>query len=129
MKTSSRCSVRKSQRCYFVYILSSLSGILYVGLTDDLRVRIIEHQNGTFDGFTKKYNINRLMYYESYTDPLVAEKREKQVKKNSAVKRRLRYFAKAIRSGKILPQRFFQSIGIPRYARDFRGKLGDKAVS
>ena len=68
--------IRKSQRCYFVYIVSSLSGTLYVGLTDDLRKRIIEHQNGSFDGFTK-YKVNRLMYYESYTDPLAGEETRK----------------------------------------------------
>jgi putative endonuclease len=53
--------LRRFQRCYFVYILSSLSGALYVGLTDDLRKRILQHKAGLFDGFTKKYKIDRLI--------------------------------------------------------------------
>jgi putative endonuclease len=44
---------------FFVYILASLSGTLYVGLTDDLRRRVEEHKLGLADGFTKKYNVNR----------------------------------------------------------------------
>jgi putative endonuclease len=120
--------IRKSQRCYFVYIVSSLSGTLYVGLTDDLRKRIIEHQNGSFDGFTKKYKINRLMYYEFYTDPLAGEKREKQVKKFRREKK-VALFRESNPEWKDLASEIFQSIGTPRYARDFRAKLGGEAVS
>lgn len=54
---------------------------MYVGLTDDLRHRMIQHKSGTFDGFTKKYQIHRLIYYEIFYDPIAAAKREKQVKK------------------------------------------------
>jgi putative endonuclease len=66
---------------FFVYILASLSGTLYVGLTDDLRRRVEEHKLGLADGFTKKYNVNRLMYYEAFHDPKIAENRELQFKK------------------------------------------------
>ncbi|MGH9556607.1 MAG: GIY-YIG nuclease family protein [Terriglobales bacterium] len=66
---------------YYVYILSSLSGTLYVGLTDNLRQRILEHKLGTYDGFTKRYAVNRLMYFETYRDNSAAEAREKQIKK------------------------------------------------
>jgi putative endonuclease len=66
---------------FFVYILASLSGTLYVGLTDDLRRRVEEHKLGLVDGFTKKYNVNRLMYYETFQDPQIAETREQQIKK------------------------------------------------
>ena len=66
---------------FFVYILSSLSGTLYVGLTDDLRRRVEEHKLGLVDSFTKKYNVNRLMYYETFHDAKIAEKRELQMKK------------------------------------------------
>jgi predicted GIY-YIG superfamily endonuclease len=48
MKGKPHSLTRKFQRCYFVYILSSLSGTLYVGLTDELRARMIQHKNGTF---------------------------------------------------------------------------------
>jgi len=66
---------------FFVYILSSLSGTLYVGLTDDLGRRVEEHKLGLVDSFTKKYNVNRLMYYEIVHDAKIAENRELQMKK------------------------------------------------
>jgi putative endonuclease len=65
---------------FFVYILASLSGTLYVGLTDDLRRRVEEHKLGLVDSFTKKYNVNRLMYYETFHDSKIAENRERQIK-------------------------------------------------
>jgi len=65
---------------FFVYILSSLSGTLYVGLTDNLVHRIRQHKDGTYDGFTKKYKVNRLMYYEVFNDDKAARAREIQVK-------------------------------------------------
>ena len=68
------------QKCWFVYILSSLSGTLYVGLSDHLPHRMVEHKHGFKDGFTKKYKINRLMYYESFSDRSRAAAREKQIK-------------------------------------------------
>ena len=66
---------------FFVYILASLSGTLYVGLTDDLRRRVEEHKLGLVDSFTKKYHVNRLMYYETFHDSKIAENRELQIKK------------------------------------------------
>ncbi|MGH9633381.1 MAG: GIY-YIG nuclease family protein [Candidatus Angelobacter sp.] len=66
---------------FFVYILASLSGTRYVGLSDDLRRRVEEHKLGLADGFTKKYNVNRLMYREAFHDPKIAENRELQIKK------------------------------------------------
>jgi putative endonuclease len=66
---------------YYVYLLSSLSGTLYVGLADNLRQRILEHKLGTYDGFTKRYGVNRLMYFETFRDSRAAELREKQIKK------------------------------------------------
>jgi putative endonuclease len=66
---------------FFVYILASLSGTLYVGLTDALWRRVEEHKLGLVDSFTKKYNVNRLMYYETFHDSKIAENRERQIKK------------------------------------------------
>lgn len=66
---------------FYVYILASLSGTLYVGLTDDLHRRMEEHKMGLADSFTKKYNVNRLMYFETFRDPEIAAKREIQLKK------------------------------------------------
>jgi len=88
------------QKCWFVYILSSLSGTLYVGLSDRLPHRMVEHKHEWLDGFTKKHKINRLMYYESYADRKKAAAREKQIKgyrreKKIALSRR------AIHSGRI----------------------------
>ena len=72
---------------FFVYILSSLSGTLYVGLTDDLPLQVMQHKNGAYDGFTRKYEVNRLMYYEGFTDSNAAAAREKQIKKYSRTKK------------------------------------------
>ena len=67
---------------YYVYILASQrNGTLYIGITSDLIKRVWEHKNKFVDGFTKKYNINKLIYYEQYSDPENAIKREKRLKK------------------------------------------------
>jgi len=66
---------------FYVYILSSLSGTLYVGLTDNLKKRIEEHRLGLVDSFTRKYKMNRLMYYEIFRHADAAAVREKQIKK------------------------------------------------
>lgn len=79
---------------FYVYILSSLSGTLYVGLTDDLRRRIKEHKLGLFDGFTKRYKVNRLMYFEIFRDADIAEQRERQIKTFRREKK-IALFAKA----------------------------------
>jgi putative endonuclease len=65
---------------YYVYILSSHRGTLYVGVTNDLTRRVYEHQHKLGDGFTGKYNISKLVYYESSTDVESAIAREKQIK-------------------------------------------------
>ncbi len=65
---------------YYVYILSSKNKTLYIGFTDILARRIYEHKLGLIDGFTKKYNVNRLVYQEVHPDMNSAIKREKQLK-------------------------------------------------
>ena len=67
-------------RQYFVYIMTNKSGTLYVGVTNNLERRISEHKNSLIEGFTKKYKINRLVYYEETNDILAAIHREKQIK-------------------------------------------------
>jgi putative endonuclease len=64
----------------YVYILGSRSGVLYIMITSDLERRIYEHQHEVFEGFTKKYSIKRLLYYEQFSDPTSAIAREKQMK-------------------------------------------------
>ena len=51
-----------------------------MGLTDDLQERMWEHKQGVYDGFTRKYEVNRLMYFETFTDAAAAAAREKQIK-------------------------------------------------
>ena len=67
-------------RQYYVYILASKNRRLYVGVTNDLERRTYEHKNGLTPGFTSKYNIKRLVYYEATEDILAAIEREKQLK-------------------------------------------------
>lgn len=67
---------------YFVYILASKkNGTLYVGVTSDLPKRILEHKNNLVEGFTKKYNIHNLVYFEIYDNPNIAIEREKYLKR------------------------------------------------
>lgn len=68
------------KRKYFVYILRNHSGNFYVGLTSNLIKRIWEHKNKLVKGFTQKYNIDKLIYFEEYDDPITAIAREKQLK-------------------------------------------------
>ncbi len=70
----------REMKKYFVYILSSKNKVLYVGMTDNLSRRIFEHKQRLVEGFTKKYNVNILVYYESQPDLESAIKREKQLK-------------------------------------------------
>ena len=65
---------------YYVYILTSPSGTLYTGMTNNLRRRVYQHKNKLIEGFTKKYNVTRLVYYEVYHDVRDAIGREKQIK-------------------------------------------------
>jgi putative endonuclease len=68
-------------RQFHVYILASLSRRLYVGVTSNLVSRIYKHKNRVYPGFTSKYNIDRLMYFEAASNALAAIAREKQIKR------------------------------------------------
>ena len=66
---------------YYVYILSNtFNSVLYVGVTNDLRRRLYEHKNLLVEGFTKKYHVHKLVYFEQTTDINSAIEREKQLK-------------------------------------------------
>ena len=67
---------------YYVYILASKrNGTLYIGFTDDLQRRIKEHKEKSVSGFTAKYNVNLLVYYEVFADADEAFIRERRLKK------------------------------------------------
>ncbi|MBC2845245.1 GIY-YIG nuclease family protein [Winogradskyella flava] len=66
---------------YYVYILSNIkNGTLYIGVTNDLERRMFEHKSKLLKGFTSRYGLNKLMYFESYQYVNDAIKREKQLK-------------------------------------------------
>ena len=71
----------------FVYILASRSRVLYVGVTADLWRRMWEHRTGALPGFTRRYGVDQLVYYETTQDPLGAIRREKQIKGWARVKK------------------------------------------
>jgi putative endonuclease len=64
----------------FVYILAGKSGVLYTGVTSRLDSRVVEHRQKIIDGFTRKYNVTRLIYFEMFADIRAAIAREKQLK-------------------------------------------------
>ena len=67
---------------YYIYILTNWNhNVMYIGLTNDLNRRLFEHQNKLIDGFTKKYNVNKLVYYELFYNINDAIHREKELKK------------------------------------------------
>jgi len=67
-------------KTYYVYIMTNHSGTLYVGVTNDLESRVWEHKQQKVEGFTKRYRITRLVYYEEYSQVDEALAREKQIK-------------------------------------------------
>jgi putative endonuclease len=77
----------REERRYFVYIMSNPSRTLYTGLTNSIRRRVREHREKRADGFTARYNITRLVYFESFGDVHNAIEREKQIKAWTRAKR------------------------------------------
>ncbi|QSZ42348.1 GIY-YIG nuclease family protein [Sulfurimonas aquatica] len=74
----------------YVYIMTNKKdGTLYVGVTSNLVRRVYEHKNGLVDGFTKKYNLKQLVYFEVYDDISEAIKQEKQLKAGSRKKKKV----------------------------------------
>lgn len=72
----------RPERIYYVYIMASgISGTLYVGVTNNLARRACEHREGLIEGFTKKYGVKRLVYFETFATAADAIHREKRIKK------------------------------------------------
>ena len=114
---------------YYVYIMASRSLNLYTGVTNSIYQRALQHKSGEIDGFTKKYNINRLVYYEIFEHIGNAIAREKQVKAWTRAKR-----LALIKSMNPTWQDLAESWGgkaelqIPRFARD-DNSLGESQLS
>jgi putative endonuclease len=73
---------------YFVYLMTNKNNtVIYTGVTNDLKRRVYEHKEKLIDGFTKKYNVNKLVYFESTNDINSAIHREKQIKAGSRQKK------------------------------------------
>jgi putative endonuclease len=68
------------EKQYFIYIATNKSGTLYTGVTNNLHRRMYEHKNKLVKGFTQKYNINRLIFYETFPSPKNAIEAEKKIK-------------------------------------------------
>lgn len=74
--------MRKNMKPGFVYIMTNRKeGVLYIGVTSDLLKRDYEHKTHVVDGFTKRYNLDKLVYYEMFEDISEAIVREKRLKK------------------------------------------------
>jgi putative endonuclease len=67
-------------KAYYVYIMANISRMLYIGITNNIERRVDEHKQGLCDGYTRKYRIKKLVYYEYYDDPRYAIAPEKQLK-------------------------------------------------
>ena len=76
------------EKSYCVYILTNKRDkVLYTGITSNLKKRVYEHKTKIVEGFTQKYNVNKLVYYEMYKDVREAIVREKQIKAGSRKKK------------------------------------------
>ena len=81
-KAGIQCTHIEKMKTYHVYILSNKrNGTLYIGITNNLERRVYEHKHNLIDGFTKKYQIHKLVYFEETNDITSALQREKELKK------------------------------------------------
>ena len=74
-------------RDYYVYIMDGYRGTVYTGVTNDLPRRVMQHKAGAIEGFTKRYRIHNLVYYEQCGDVAVAIEREKRIKGWTRIKK------------------------------------------
>ena len=77
-------------RSYYVYILTNWNNkVMYIGVTNDLQRRLYEHKHELAEGFTQKYHVHKLVYFEQTTDVFAALEREKQLKRWARIKKNL----------------------------------------
>ncbi len=109
-------------KAFFVYMMTNRSRVvLYTGITNRLVRRVWEHQNGEIKGFTKKYKVNRLVYYENFDDPRDAISREKEIKGSRRSKKNVLVETLNPEWADLSPM-VFQGCEVPRFARDDRTK-------
>jgi putative endonuclease len=72
---------------FHVYILANRTRVLYTGVTSDLRTRVSQHKRHLVGGFTQRYNVDRLVYFEEYGEAMIAIEREKRVKRMNRAKK------------------------------------------
>lgn len=78
----------KEEKQYYIYIMTNFeNGTLYTGVTNNLLRRVYEHKNKLTEGFTKKYGLDKLVYYEAFNSIEYAILREKQIKDGSRKKK------------------------------------------
>lgn len=87
MNSTAEWDLNLKTRSYYIYIMASRSLNLYTGITNSTYRRALQHKRGEIDGFTKRYNINRLVYYEVFYQIHNAIAREKQIKSWTRAKR------------------------------------------
>ena len=85
----------------YIYILGSHTGTLYIGVTSNLYLRVMQHKEGTLEGFTATYGCKRLLYFEGFEDIRTAIAREKQLKGWRRAKK-LNFIRRSIPSSKTL---------------------------
>ena len=84
----SRGNIISMENQYYVYMLTNKSNtVIYTGITNNLKRRIYEHKEKLVEGFTKRYNVTKLVYYEIFRDAENAIMREKQIKSGSRAKK------------------------------------------
>jgi len=82
--------MQESKKAYVYMLTNHWGNVLYIGSTEDLKTRILQHQQGLIPGFTQKYRVKKLVYFEEHPDVGSAETREKQLKgKNRAKKNKI----------------------------------------
>jgi len=116
----------REEKRYYVYIMASRSLTLYTGVTGDIYHRSLQHKEGEIEGFTKKYHINRLVYYETFKYVNNALAREKQVKAWTRAKR-LALIKTTNPAWQDLAEDWGEptKLQIPRFARDDKPKEND----
>ena len=85
--SAARNLLLRAERKFYIYILASKSRVIYVGFTGDLHSRVLQHKREEIDGFTKRYHVNRLVYFENFKYVNNAIARETRVKAWSRAKK------------------------------------------